>query len=150
MVAKDEGHVVSSNVAPASNTQSVLKNPLLAMAFDGADLIPPLFIFDPDTSNVLMTWLLLHDLRTQSSPPPAAAGVVSAVPAPLDDASHPLMLFASTAVHNGIWSCAYQLRSVLEAVLLFQYAHKLRPHASAVAVALAAMFAAMRVPQARL
>ena len=31
------------------------------------------------------------------------------------------MLFASTAVHNGSWTCAYQLRSVLELVVAAEY-----------------------------
>jgi hypothetical protein len=141
MVAQLDGHPVSSNVAPASNTSSVLKNPLLKTAFEGASFVPPLEIFSPETSNVLMTYLLLHDLETfkinnnnnnksnhsnnaavisssylcppplslsssssPSSPAAAAAAAGEAPFAALDNSKHPLMLFASTAVHNGIWS----------------------------------------------
>lgn len=107
MVAAAAGAVVSSNVAPASITQSVIKNKLLAAAFKGASLIPPLYIFHPQTSNALLTYLLLHDLRSQS--------------AGNRPQGHPLTLFSSTAVHNGSWTCAFQLRSVLEAVVFYHY-----------------------------
>ena len=144
IVSKADGHVVSSNVAPASNTTSVLKNPLLAAAFGGASLISPLYIFDPSTSNALMTYLLLHDLNDQTrrndlAPPCPTPNLP---PPPLDDDSHPLMLFASTAVHNGVWRCAYQLRSILEAVVLVQYS---RRYGSQVAIGACATAAAASV-----
>ena len=121
MVARHEGHVVSSNVAPASNTLSVLKNPLLAAAFRGADLVKPLLIFEPETSNVLMTYLLLHDLHDQREAGRPRAGKKAAEQQKRKELEHPLMLFASTAVHNGSWTCAYQLRSVLELVVAAEY-----------------------------
>jgi len=138
---------VSSNVAPASTTRSVVKNPLLALAFRGAKAVPPLHIFDPGTSNVLMTFLLLHDLRAQSRAPSnapsteeefAALHAAPRPPPPLDDPGHPLMLFAATAVHNGTWRCAYMLRSVLEAAVLVQAARDKAPLAAATAAAAAA------------
>ena len=112
---------MSSNVAPASRTTSVVKNQILAAAFNGASLIPPLFIFNPETSNVLMTYLLLADLQ---------AGHRSL--------QHPLDLFKSTAVHNGSWTCAYQLRSVLEVVVLAYYARAALPRLT-LAAAIAAV-----------
>lgn len=114
MVARHDGHVVSSNVAPASNTHSVLKNQLLAAAFQGADLVKPLLIFEPETSNVLMTFLLLHDLANEKGNP--------------ETTNHPLMLFSTTAVHNGVWTCAYQLRSVLELVVIAEYIKRYSAH----------------------
>jgi len=144
LAARANGGVVSSNVAPASNTRSVLKNPLLAAAFGGADFVD-LHIFEPDTSNVLMTYLLLHDLHVQGSgsqggatsprPLESQLSLPAAVPSPLNDAAHPLMLFATTAVHNGVWTSGFQLRSVVEAVVLKQYAKSAVPHIIAAAVA---------------
>jgi hypothetical protein len=109
------GAVVSSNVAPASNTTSVLKNKLLAAAYAGAHHVSPLTIFDPATSNTLMTYLLLHDLKEQSSSSKKKDHV---------ETHHPLNLFATTPVHNGIWRCGYQLRSLLELVVLYHYLDK--------------------------
>lgn len=153
LVARADGHVVSSNVAPASNTRSVLKNPLLAAAFGGADFVD-LVIFEPETSNVLMTFLLLHDLHAQAGPallatrpppPGAATAQTKTPPPPLDDAAHPLMLFATTAVHNGVWTSGYQLRSVVEAVVLARYAKNAAPHILAAAVGLGAALQAAGV-----
>mmetsp|Transcript_14501 Transcript_14501/g.20456 ORF Transcript_14501/g.20456 Transcript_14501/m.20456 type:complete len:571 (-) Transcript_14501:35-1747(-) len=119
MVAKYEhGAVVSSNVAPASNTQSVLKNKLLAAAYAGANHIKPIRIFDPETSNVLMTYLLLHDLKEQSTNGRGAGGL---------KVDHPLNIFATTPVHNGIWRCGYQIRSLLELVVAYYFLEKYQP-----------------------
>lgn len=145
LAARADGCVVSSNVAPASNTKSVLKNPLLAAAFGGADFVD-LHIFEPDTSNVLMTYLLLHDLHVQGSsvnhlcdtpsrPLDCHLSLPAAVPSPLNDDAHPLMLFATTAVHNGVWTSGFQLRSVVEAVVLSQYTKSAVPHVIAAAAA---------------
>jgi hypothetical protein len=162
LVAKADGHVVSSNVAPASNTQSVLKNPLLAAAFGGAALVD-LVIFEPGTSNALMTYLLLHDLHAQAGgasparvnagcPPRAATAKVP--PPPLDDGAHPLLLFATTAAHNGVWTSPWQLRSVVEAVVLAKYARSAAPHLVALAAVLGAVVQAAgigpAIPAARL
>lgn len=133
MLSLDAGHTVSSNVAPASTTQSVVKNRLLATALSAFYLIEPLDIFEPDTSNVLMTLLLLHDLHT---------------PVPIH--KHPLMLFSTTSVHNGTWTCAYQLRTILEVLVIVQYAKKWIPTlgiAGAIAMALASR---SRQPPSRL
>jgi len=114
MIAKYQNQtLVSSNVAPASNTPSVVKNKLLKAAFAAAHHFTPVEIFEPETSNVLMTYLLLHDLHNNNNPKQTKN-------------QHPLELFASTPVHNGIWRCGYQIRSLLELVLayyLFDHYH---------------------------
>ena len=122
MVSKFKfGAVVSSNVAPASNTRSVLKNKLLAIAFAGAHYIPPIEIFDPETSNVLMTYLLLHDLKEQT------IATTTSGRSKNKENIHPLNLFATTPVHNGIWRCGYQIRSLLELVVLYSFLQKYQP-----------------------
>jgi hypothetical protein len=55
MVARQDGTVVSSNVAPASSTVSVTKAKLLAAAYAGTKYFPPIEIFPPSTSNAVMT-----------------------------------------------------------------------------------------------
>eukprot|EP00041_Stephanoeca_diplocostata_P008832 m.132428 g.132428 ORF g.132428 m.132428 type:complete len:101 (-) comp17499_c0_seq2:181-483(-) len=67
MVARADGVIVSSNVAPASATHSVMKNKLLAAAYAGTDYFPPIEIFPPDTSNAVMTLMLIHDLNNTNS-----------------------------------------------------------------------------------
>ncbi|MCW2714008.1 MAG: hypothetical protein JWN88_1055 [Frankiales bacterium] len=94
-VASADGHLVSANVAPATNTRSVTKNRLLAAAYAGAGRFG-VEVFAPETSRVLMAALLVHDLRV-AAPPPA----------------HPDDLFVSGAAHGGLWRAAYDLRSVI-------------------------------------
>ncbi len=86
---------VSFNVAPATWTRSVTRNRVLACAYAGA----PLFgveIFEPATTRTLMAALLVHDLNTD---PPAERA--------------PEQLFSDSAAHGGLWSAAYEPRSVL-------------------------------------
>mmetsp|Transcript_64615 Transcript_64615/g.179450 ORF Transcript_64615/g.179450 Transcript_64615/m.179450 type:complete len:94 (-) Transcript_64615:153-434(-) len=69
-----------------------------------------------------MTYLLLHDLYEHTRR--AKGGVRSWSDAEGGLAEHPLNLFATTSVHNGIWRCAYQLRSLLEVVVAYFYITK--------------------------
>ena len=95
VAAQADGHLVSANVAPATRTRSVLKNRALAAAYAGAGRFG-VEVFDPRTSRVLMAALLVHDLR-------------AGTPAP----THPDDLFASQAMHGGLWRIGYDVRSVL-------------------------------------
>ena len=95
VAAQADGHVVSANVAPATNTRSVTKNRLLAAAYAGAGRFG-VEVFEPSTSRVLMAALLVHDLRTPVAPP-----------------AHPDDLFAQQAAHGGLWRSGYLPRSVL-------------------------------------
>lgn len=101
LVARDEGHTVSLNVAPATKTRSVVKNRALAAAYAGADRFG-IEVFSPATANTLMAALLVRDLRD----PSAAANPGTQVHNPMD-------LFADGANHGGLWRAAYEPRSVL-------------------------------------
>ena len=101
IVAREEGTLVSANVAPATFTQSVVKNKLLKAAYGGAHAYG-VHVFSPGTSRALMAALLVHDLRN-----PAA------IAAPTNRLEHPYELHASGAAHGGIWASAYEPRSVL-------------------------------------
>jgi hypothetical protein len=99
--ARDRGHVVSANVAPATSTRSVTKNRILAAAYAGA----PRFgveVFEPATSNALMAALLVHDLRDPKAPGHPEVAL-----------AHPLDLFAQQAGHGGMWRNPFAPRSVL-------------------------------------
>ena len=101
LAARASGTPVSLNLAPATRTQSVVKNRALAAAYAGAGRFG-VEVFDPSTSTTLMAALLVHDLRN----PAAAASPVT----PLDN---PMDLFAQAANHGGLWRAAYAPRSVL-------------------------------------
>jgi hypothetical protein len=101
LVARAEGTPVSLNLAPATRTQSVIRNRALAAAYAGADRFG-IEVFEPATSTTLMAALLVHDLRN-----PAA------VANPVTPLSNPMDLFAQGANHGGLWRTAYSPRSVL-------------------------------------
>lgn len=101
LVARADGIPVSLNLAPATRTNSVVKNRALAAAYAGAGRFG-VEVFDPPTTTTLMAALLVHDLRN----PKAAANPAT----PLDN---PMDLFAQGANHGGLWRAAYAPRSVL-------------------------------------
>ncbi|MHB1211780.1 MAG: hypothetical protein ACYC0W_05900 [Candidatus Nanopelagicales bacterium] len=101
LVARHAGTPVSLNLAPATRTQSVVKNRVLAAAYAGAGRFG-VEVFEPATSTTLMAALLVHDLRN----PAAAANPVTPLGNPMD-------LFAQAANHGGLWRAAYAPRSIL-------------------------------------
>jgi hypothetical protein len=99
--ARDAGHISSANLAPATLTQSVVRNRVLAAAYAGA----PSFgveIFEPTTSAALMATLLVHDLRNGK-----------AVANPEMQLQHPYELWMDAAAHGGLLRLPYEPRSIL-------------------------------------
>ena len=96
--ARENGTVVSANVAPATRTRSVTRNKALSAAYRGAAAYG-IEIFEPETSRWLMAALLAHDLRNDGG------GVTPT--------GHPFDLFVQSAAHGGIWRLGYEPRSVL-------------------------------------
>ncbi len=103
-VARAEGVTVSMNVAPPTRTRSVLKNRALAAAYAGAHRFG-VEVFEPETANVLMAALLVHDLHTGGAP----------------THDHPWEDEAHAAVHGGLWRAAYAPRSALGLAALLGY-----------------------------
>ena len=101
LAARADGVPVSLNLAPATRTQSVIKNRALAAAYAGASRFG-VEVFDPATSTTLMAALLVHDLRNPSS----SANPETTLENPMD-------LFVQGANHGGLWRAAYSPRSVL-------------------------------------
>ena len=98
LVAAADGGVVSANVAPPTRTRSVLRNRLLAAAYRGAGRFN-VEVFEPVTSSTLMAALLVHDVRSASTPAPAD-------------------LLPTGAAHGGLWRTGYQPRSALGLAVL--------------------------------
>ncbi len=100
-ISREEGHVTSANVAPATLTRSVVKNQVLAAAYRGASAFG-IEIFGGTTSRALMSAMLVHDLRN-----PQASSQ------PDTHLAHPYELFTEGAAHGGLWRLPYEPRSVL-------------------------------------
>ena len=103
-VARDQGALVSMNIAPPTRTRSVVKNRALAAAYAGAHRFG-VEVFEPATSNVLMAALLVHDLHTGGGP----------------RHEHPWQDEAYAAAHGGLWRAAYAPRSALGLAALLGY-----------------------------
>merc|ERR1711959_723155 len=88
IVTRESGSIVSSNVAPATRTLSVVHNLSFKMAYGGMKHFKPLEVFDQETSSAVMAGLLVYDLkcafsvRTPSMVAPGGAGTSTAPLAP--------------------------------------------------------------------
>ena len=95
VAAEGAGQRVSFNVAPATWTRSVTKNPVLAAAYGGAHHFG-VEVFQAETVRPLMAALLVRDLVRE---------------APQRD--HPEELFSDAAAHGGLWRVGYEPKSAL-------------------------------------
>jgi hypothetical protein len=106
LAARADGHRVSIRIAPPSLTGSVLSNRLMGAAYRSAAMFG-VEAFEPATASGLMAALLVHDLRNPRS-----------VANPGTALEHPLLLFADSAHHGGLWRAAFTARSALPAAAL--------------------------------
>lgn len=95
VAAEDAGQRVSFNVAPATWTRSVTKNPVLGAAYGGAHHFG-VEVFQPETVRPLMAALLVRDL-VRTAP----------------QRSHPEELFSEAAAHGGLWRAGYEPKTAL-------------------------------------
>jgi len=117
ITARARGCLVSTHVAPSTSTASVVHNRQFAWAYDGMPYFPPLEIFSQETSNSVMTAILLHDL---SNP--------KAVARPSYALRNPLELFKHNSFHGGVWRCAYKVGSIGEVSVLIHFVKVLGPY----------------------
>ena len=101
MRSRENGTWVSINVAPPTRTKSVVNNRLLEAAYSGSHRFG-LKVFSPLASSQVMAALLVHDLFNERQ--------VAHPAVPLENE---MDLFATGAVHGGIWRAPYEPRSVL-------------------------------------
>lgn len=130
MVAREKGHIVSTNVAPSTATQSVVHNPQFAAAYVGMGHFAPLEIVYQDLSNSVMTALLLNDI---CNPMSAAQPKTK-----LGPDGNQIRIFARTSMHFGIWRSAFKVGSIGEVSALIGY---LKIYQMYIALALAATVA---------
>lgn len=93
--AEGNGQTVSFNVAPATWTRSVVKNPVLGAAYAGAHRFG-VHVFAPETVRPLMAALLVRDLMSPHAP-----------------RAHPEELFSDAAAHGGLWRAGYEPKTAL-------------------------------------
>jgi len=116
IVARSQGCIVSSNVAPSTSTASVVSNKNFARAYNGMPFFKPFEIFQQDTSNAVMSSLLLFDLNSPNS---AAR--------PEKSLRNPLELFTSSSFHGGVWRAGYKMDSLGEVSVIVHFAKVAKP-----------------------
>lgn len=106
-ITYEEGAIASSRIAPSTATASVMHNKTFQWAYFGMRYFRPLEIFHQQTTNAIMTGLLIHDVVISES---------SKNPANRDqyDIANTLELFRTESVHGGIWRAAYKVDSIGE------------------------------------
>ncbi|QIO09591.1 hypothetical protein [Acinetobacter lanii] len=114
-LARANGQQVSINIAPSTTTHSVVKNPLLKAAFNGAGIFD-VEAFEPSTTNAIMAALWVHDLRNPKS-----------IANPEVTMDHPLELMMEGANHGGLWRVAYLARTALPFAALYGFAEEKLP-----------------------
>lgn len=101
ILSRSKGSKVSSNVAPATATASVVSNKSFALAYKGMHHFKPMEVFQGETSNAVMLGLLVNDLRN-----PLSAG------RPENHLQNPMQLFMATAFHGGAWRTGYKFSTI--------------------------------------
>lgn len=122
VVARSQGCIVSSNIAPATSTVSVVQNRTFAWAYEGMPYFKPYEIFAPETSNAVMSALLFSDLND-----PKSAGN------PKTPLNNPNQLFQWGSFNGGAWRCAYEVDSIGEASVLIYFSRVAMPYLGMIA-----------------
>lgn len=130
VVARSQGSIVSSNIAPSTSTKSVVSNWTFAMAMAGMPYFKPFEIFAPETSNAVMSGLLLSDINDTEG---------ASYPGSDKTKGNPNELFKWGGFHGGVWRSAYAFDSIGEASVLVHFAGLVGPYLGGVAVVGAAV-----------
>mmetsp|Transcript_20526 Transcript_20526/g.56660 ORF Transcript_20526/g.56660 Transcript_20526/m.56660 type:complete len:751 (+) Transcript_20526:108-2360(+) len=117
IIARSQGCTVSSNIAPSTSTVSVVQNRTFAWAYEGMPYFKPYEIFAPETSNAVMSAILMYDLND-----PKSSGN------PKTPHSNPNQLFSYGSFHGGVWRCAYEIDSIGEASVFLYFGRVAQPY----------------------
>ena len=130
IIARNQGSIVSSNIAPATSTVSVTQNRTFAWAYEGMPYFKPYEIFAPETSNAVMSAILFSDLsNTKSASNPATK------------LNNPNELFKYGSFNGGAWRCAYEVDSIGEASVFIYFFREAKPYIGIAAALTAAVTA---------
>lgn len=123
VIARSKGSIVSSNIAPATSTVSVVQNRTFAWAYEGMPYFKPYEIFEPETSNAVMSAILLSDLNDPTN-----------ASSPKVKLNNPNELFKYGSFHGGAWRCAYQVDSIGEASVFIYFGRCAKPYVTGILV----------------
>jgi hypothetical protein len=123
IIARSKNCIVSSNIAPATSTASVIQNRTFAWAYEGMPYFKPYEIFAPETSNAVMSAILFSDLNS-----PKSAGN------PMTKLNNPNQLFSYGSFNGGAWRCAYEVDSIGETSVLIYFARIGTPYIAMIGV----------------
>lgn len=123
VIARSQGSIVSSNIAPSTSTLSVVQNRTFAWAYEGMPYFKPYEIFGPETSNAVMSAILFSDLND----PKNASN-------PKNKLNNPNELFKYGSFNGGTWRCAYTVDSIGEASVFLYFGRLAKPYVVTVAV----------------
>jgi len=129
IVARSTGCVVSSHIAPSTSTASVVSNKKFAWAYDGMPFFKPLEIFEQETSNAVMSSILIHDLSNKQ-----------AVANPSVPLKNPLEMFKYNSFHGGVWRIPYKVGTIGEVSVIIHFIKVLRPYLLLIFAILAGLF----------
>lgn len=116
IVARAQGSFASSHIAPSTSTASVVHNKTFAWAYDGLPYFRPIEIFSQETSNAVMTSILVHDLNN-----------TKAVANPDVPLHNPLELFKYNSFNGGVWRSGYTFASLGGPAVIIHFIKVLRP-----------------------
>jgi len=116
IVARAGGSRVSTHIAPSTATASVVHNRQFAWAYDGMPYFKPIEIFQQETSNAVMSAILIHDLNN----PKAVAN-------PSVPLENPLELFREASFHGGVWRAGYKVGSLGDVSVVIHFLKLLKP-----------------------
>jgi hypothetical protein len=124
IIARSKGCIVSSNIAPATSTVSVVQNRTFAWAYEGMPYFKPYEISAPATSNAVMSAILFSDLNNPKS-----------VGNPKNKLANPNQLFSYGSFNGGAWRCAYEVDSIGETSVLIYFWRVGGPYVTVASVA---------------
>merc|ERR1712066_332593 len=110
IVARHDGHQVSTNVSPTTATESVMLKSSIVAAIGGMHIFKPVEVVFQELSMTAMAALLIHDLKNPSS---AAQ--------PSTKLDHPLCLLQKTSFNGGFWRCPYSMTTITVPSAVFYF-----------------------------
>lgn len=114
MIAYENNHVVSSNIAPSTATASVVSNRQFQWAYGGMPYFKPYEIFQQQTTNGIMGAMLIYDTTNSAS-------VANPKNRSKFQIKNTLELFKWNSIHGGVWRAAYTVDSIGELSVLIHF-----------------------------
>jgi len=105
VIAFEGGHVVSSNVAPSTATESVVHNAQFAAAYGGMHHFAPMEVMYQRTSLAVMGALMIHDFQN-------AEGAANPKSRIAKGFRNPFELFSWGSFHGGVQRCSYKINDI--------------------------------------